>query len=1220
MDTFSFDPSPTYMPAPPPPSGMPAPLPQSDIATKRSRDEDGEGEDTTKTKVRKSFPAVSYVFSNTPAQVFLQSVCTGQARQDVELLDEENYALKAKNHELEDALRRAASDVKILEAKLDNAAECSIQWEQRSEELQAQLQPYLVKDHDLEDALRRAASDVKILEAKLNTAAECSIQWEQRSKELQAQLQPYLDRSYESPEEGEASQLRAELAQTSENLETVEAELEGFSTRYEGLQQETISMQKENDELRQRSSEVTSSLIEQKAFLQQARDSLSEKSAKITSLMKDMTTLQEVFTPAGFWKVIKHFQVSDELRRDAAAQNEYKAALQQTRVELSQKSMEIAALREHETALQQAREELSQKSTKIAALQEHQTALQQEHETALQQVCNYEHQTALQQAREELSQKSTKIAALQEYQTTLQKVLTLAESRKVIKQFQASEELRQDAAALKEYETALQQTRVELSQKSMEIDALREHETALRQEHQTALQQEYQTTLQKVLTSAESREVIKQFQASEELRQDAAALKEYETALQQTWVELSQKSTEIAALRHHAKTALQHENALQLAREELTRQSDNTLQTEKARLASEMEARIKKEVDAGLAKTKIAYLESELAQALIRNDKKEAAKQKQFENATAALDERRKQYDTETNELKCKNSWAESFIRARNKEHRNLENTIAILRTENTRLHHSISQLQSQIDAQAASEDVPMPPVNAPLQTPQQLAPRLDPSPPKNHPSPASSHAPFSTSGAAPNSGVSGDGSFAPSGGSRSGGGSGTGSAGGSSSASGGASGSGASGGVSGSGSGTGTAGGGSSSASGGASGSGNGTGSGSGTGTAGDGSSSASGGASGSGNGTGSGSGTGTAGDGSSSASGGASVSGNGTGSGTGATASGGAAASRSPNQPQKRSQPGTTQQGIARGRTPKPKRPQHELDAMHEFRKLIKNRLNITTDSDVAKVKRVTAEEAAAFEVDPENGPKKDDQPLSLLMGEAKIINDWNWAVGQILIEAFMADNPDTTVDSEFLKAQWLSRLDSLRRSKTALSKVEDAEAYHRDKLKLFVRRKNTSQNSQLAESIKMAFARLFELLTGQCMSSDDEDAGSSKPKSVAVLRKDWRSYDLISLFKWLDYYADHCGLSASGVKAGNTGYLRLRSKDRERSSRPVISGLLVNFYNAAYLASCSRPQLEALDLQKIADLPTYVLTWPSNPDFKTDPNDQDEYWRPGQAYPPT
>jgi hypothetical protein len=132
---------------------------------------------------------------------------------------------------------------------------------------------------------------------------------------------------------------------------------------------------------------------------------------------------------------------------------------------------------------------------------------------------------------------------------------------------------------------------------------------------------------------------------------------------------------------------------------------------------------------------------------------------------------------------------------------------------------------------------------------------------------------------------------------------------------------------------------------------------------------------------------------------------------------------------------------------------------------------------------------------------------------------------------------------------------------------------------------------------------------------MSSDDEDEGTRRPKSTAVLRKDWRAYDLISVMKWLDYTGDVFGLSASGVKAGNGPHLRLRSKDGAKSTRPVISGLPVNFYNAAYLTSCSEAQLRALNTKPAVALPTYVLTWPTNSNFKKDPNDKDEYWQPGR-----
>jgi hypothetical protein len=118
-------------------------------------------------------------------------------------------------------------------------------------------------------------------------------------------------------------------------------------------------------------------------------------------------------------------------------------------------------------------------------------------------------------------------------------------------------------------------------------------------------------------------------------------------------------------------------------------------------------------------------------------------------------------------------------------------------------------------------------------------------------------------------------------------------------------------------------------------------------------------------------------------------------------------------------------------------------------QFRKIALIRLKITKDKDVENLKRVTAEEAAAFDNN-EGGPQKDDAQLALLIDESGLENDWNWAVGTILIEEFFSKHPGTPVDEEFLRTRWLDRLISLKRCGSILENVKDKDAYFEAKSK--------------------------------------------------------------------------------------------------------------------------------------------------------------------------
>ncbi|KAJ7639671.1 hypothetical protein DFH06DRAFT_1335346 [Mycena polygramma] len=334
-------------------------------------------------------------------------------------------------------------------------------------------------------------------------------------------------------------------------------------------------------------------------------------------------------------------------------------------------------------------------------------------------------------------------------------------------------------------------------------------------------------------------------------------------------------------------------------------------------------------------------------------------------------------------------------------------------------------------------------------------------------------------------------------------------------------------------------------------------------------------------------------------------------------------------PNTPPNNTSAGTSQFGrnarstprrpaVAPRRTPKPPRTENEKQAITSFRNFIKLRLKIKNDQDVRSLKLVTIEHAAASK------PGKNDIPLALVMDDTT--NDWNHSVGVILIEAFRLEHQDTTVSVEFLTEQWGKRLVELKKNHKALANLspEAVTGYlaakavgsrrTTNRTQLLMRRNDAWQLSDLAEEVKVHFAVFFNAMSGQCMSSDEEEDPPSRTKVVRVLRKDWRASDLISLLKWLDYYYHHSLLNSHGVKQGGGTRSRIRSAlPGKASDRPVISGLPSNFYNSVWLAQQSAAQLQKLKVLPPVDLPMYVLTWPTNSMFQGDPNDHDEYWKP-------
>ncbi|KAJ7188237.1 hypothetical protein C8R46DRAFT_1205419 [Mycena filopes] len=271
------------------------------------------------------------------------------------------------------------------------------------------------------------------------------------------------------------------------------------------------------------------------------------------------------------------------------------------------------------------------------------------------------------------------------------------------------------------------------------------------------------------------------------------------------------------------------------------------------------------------------------------------------------------------------------------------------------------------------------------------------------------------------------------------------------------------------------------------------------------------------------------------------------------------------------------------------------------------------------------LTSEQLAAFN-NGAGGPQIGQTPYALLINAGPAENAWNTAVGTLVISEYIKQHRHHYIDltAESLRILWNTRMTSVRKSHLELSKAPDPAAFLTKKQRgsrrsssrgtLLARRKATGLSKHLAPAVQTDLAVVFEALTGECMSSDDEGQGGNKrTKETTVVRKDYRHCNLINLMKWLDYFATHHGLNASGVSTGRGVHPRLRLPGATSLGRKITGGLPVNFYNAAYLSSLSEFDRQKLDTKPAIFLPMYVLGWPSNNEFTHDPNDQDEYWRP-------
>ncbi|KAJ7166903.1 hypothetical protein C8R46DRAFT_1219282 [Mycena filopes] len=320
-------------------------------------------------------------------------------------------------------------------------------------------------------------------------------------------------------------------------------------------------------------------------------------------------------------------------------------------------------------------------------------------------------------------------------------------------------------------------------------------------------------------------------------------------------------------------------------------------------------------------------------------------------------------------------------------------------------------------------------------------------------------------------------------------------------------------------------------------------------------------------------------------------------------------------------RSSDALKQPKISKQRQSAPVKPQPVNEARGSFRKFARNKLGIQNDYDLHKLKLVTSEQVAAQE-NGSGGPQKDQTPYAVLL-DGPPVNDWNTAVCTLVITEYIEQRRDAHhLTVEELTKEWAKRVAALRIYKVELAKVGDIAVFLRNRRQngrklasrttLYNRRKATSLSSDLPVRLQMRFTLLFDVLNGECMSSDDEGGSTSRTKTTTVVRKDWRHYNLINLMKWLDYYGESRGLNASGVSTGRGVHPRKRVEG-VWLGESVKGCLPVNLYSPAYLTTLSDFERQTLDPRPSIELPMYVLELPDNNRFTPDPNDLDEYWRP-------
>ncbi|KAK0220273.1 hypothetical protein IW262DRAFT_1297365 [Armillaria fumosa] len=234
------------------------------------------------------------------------------------------------------------------------------------------------------------------------------------------------------------------------------------------------------------------------------------------------------------------------------------------------------------------------------------------------------------------------------------------------------------------------------------------------------------------------------------------------------------------------------------------------------------------------------------------------------------------------------------------------------------------------------------------------------------------------------------------------------------------------------------------------------------------------------------------------------------------------------------------------------------------------------------------------------------------------------WNLALSKLFVDRFLAkhqkEHPGWASARRFVADHFMQRLRTLKSAHQKHSKgigelSLPINRRARRRTGLYENRlKFTMQNKG-----KDVFLKLFNIID-RCdalvMSSDESsDEGVLKRYNIhgngyLVRQKGWRNDDLIRLLKWIDRNRDRASRTAAGNTKGTARRIRLRLPDREApaSNRSPIAGLPVNFYDSHWFSTLMPDEIEGLNPQAAMDLPTFVLTWPTNEELPVDEHDRD------------
>ncbi|KAK0220292.1 hypothetical protein IW262DRAFT_1461560 [Armillaria fumosa] len=234
------------------------------------------------------------------------------------------------------------------------------------------------------------------------------------------------------------------------------------------------------------------------------------------------------------------------------------------------------------------------------------------------------------------------------------------------------------------------------------------------------------------------------------------------------------------------------------------------------------------------------------------------------------------------------------------------------------------------------------------------------------------------------------------------------------------------------------------------------------------------------------------------------------------------------------------------------------------------------------------------------------------------------WNLALSKLFVDRFLAkhqkEHPGWASARRFVADHFMQRLRTLKSAHQKHSKgigelSLSINRRARRRTGLYENRlKFTMQNKG-----KDVFLKLFNIIDrcGALVMSSDEssDEGVLKRYNIhgngyLVRQKGWRNDDLIRLLKWIDRNRDRASRTAAGNTKGTARRIRLRLPDREApaSNRSPIAGLPVNFYDSHWFSTLMPDEIEGLNPQAAMDLPTFVLTWPTNEELPVDEHDRD------------